>query len=76
DNNQLVLTFDFIKYYQLSESQKLKKPSVFDDLRIIKDSFEIYNEFSIFLAVLFAYDVVVRFENIGKINLKNKCPDY
>lgn len=45
-------------------------------MRIIKDSFEIYNEFSIFLAGLFAYDVVASFENIGKIKRKNKCPDY
>ncbi|MBK2296661.1 anthranilate synthase component 1 [Francisella philomiragia] len=76
DNKQLILTFKSIKDYQLNEHQKLKKQSVFDALRIIKDSFEIYNEFSIFLAGLFAYDVVGSFEEIGQVKRKNKCPDY
>lgn len=76
EKEQLILTFNAINDDQLSEHQKLKKQSVFDALRIIKNSFEVFNEFSVFLAGLFAYDVVGSFENIGQVERKNKCPDY
>ncbi|GAB4221924.1 MAG: anthranilate synthase component 1 [Francisella sp.] len=76
DNKQIILIFKPIKNYQISEYQKLKKQSIFDALRIIKDSFTIHNEFSIFLAGLFAYDLIANFEEIGTVKRKNKCPDY
>ncbi|AIT09558.1 anthranilate synthase component I [Candidatus Francisella endociliophora] len=76
EKDQLILTFTAINDDLLSEHQKLKKQSVFDALRIIKNSFEVFNEFSVFLAGLFAYDVVGSFENIGQVERKNKCPDY
>ncbi|API87717.1 anthranilate synthase component 1 [Francisella uliginis] len=75
-NTELVLTFDTKKDSNLNEHENLKKESVFDGLRLIKESFKISNEFSIFLAGLFAYDVVGNFEYIGDVKRKNKCPDY
>ncbi|WP_411961319.1 anthranilate synthase component 1 [Francisella sp. SYW-9] len=76
NNDELVLTFDTKKDTNLNEHENLKNESVFDGLRLIKESFKISNEFSIFLAGLFAYDVVGNFENIGDVKRKNKCPDY
>lgn len=76
ENKHLVLNFESFKDYQLDEYQKLKKESVFDALRIIKNSFQITNEYSVFLAGLFAYDVVASFENIGQVKRNKKCPDY
>lgn len=76
ENKQLILTFKDIKDYQLNEYDKLKRESVFDGLRFIKDSFFVFNEYSIFLAGLFAYDIVGNFEDIGQVKRKNKCPDY
>ncbi|QIV96787.1 anthranilate synthase component I [Allofrancisella inopinata] len=74
--NQLILNFEKNKSINLDEHQKLKQNSVFDALRLIKDSFKITNEYSVFLAGLFAYDLVGNFEDIGKVERKNKCPDY
>lgn len=76
-NNILTLYFPNLDNHDHDdEYTKLKKISIFDSLRIIKDSFEIENEFSIFLAGLFAYDVVASFENIAELERKNKCPDF
>lgn len=60
----------------VDEYTKLKQESVFDALRLVRDCFENQNEFSIFIAGLFAYDLVASFENIGCVKRKNKCPDY
>lgn len=76
EDNQLVLSFTDNKDSQLDEYKKLKQSSIFDALRYIKDTFEIDNQFSVFIAGLFAYDVVGNFENIGTVKRKNKCPDY
>ncbi len=58
------------------EYTKLKQESIFDALRIVRDSFASDNDFSIFIAGLFAYDLVGSFENTGDVSRKNKCPDY
>ncbi|MED7788709.1 anthranilate synthase component 1 [Francisella sp. 19X1-34] len=76
NGNELILTFDTKKDSNLTEHENLKKESVFDCLRLIKESFIVSNEFSIFLAGLFAYDVVGNFEEIGHVKRKNKCPDF
>lgn len=75
-DKELVLTFETEKDINITEHENLKKESVFDALRLIKENFKISNEFSIFLAGLFAYDVVGNFEYIGDVKRKNKCPDY
>ena len=75
-NNKLILSFKDGKDSQLNEYKKLKQTSIFDALRYIKESFIVDNQFSVFIAGLFAYDVVGNFENIGTVKRKNKCPDY
>lgn len=76
DNDKLILSFKDNKNSQLDEYKKLKQSSIFDALRYVKESFVVDNMFSVFIAGLFAYDVVGNFENIGKVSRKNKCPDY
>ncbi|QLE79313.1 anthranilate synthase component 1 [Francisella sp. Scap27] len=75
-DNQIVLTIKNKTDSDSSEFQNLKKESIFDVLRIFRDGFEVTNSFSVFLAGLFAYDVVGSFEDIGKVERKNNCPDY
>ena len=73
---QLILSFKYDKYSQLDEYKKLKQASIFDALRYVKEIFIVDNQFSIFIAGLFGYDVVGNFEDIGTVKRKNKCPDY
>ncbi|MFC4892837.1 anthranilate synthase component 1 [Pseudofrancisella aestuarii] len=75
DKEELVLEFAK-NNSKLDEYSKLKEQSVFDALRLVRDSFELTNEYSVFLAGLFAYDLVGTFEDINKVERKNKCPDY
>ncbi|ASG69076.1 anthranilate synthase component I [Francisella halioticida] len=75
-NKEVIFTFNNKKASNHNEHENLKKESVFDGLRLIKENFEVSNKFSIFLAGLFAYDVVGNFENIDNVKRKNKCPDY
>lgn len=75
-DNEIVITFDKNKDENLDEYENLKRDSIFDVLRVFRDGFDIKNQFSVFIAGLFAYDVVGNFEDIGKVKRKNKCPDY
>lgn len=79
-SNQLILTFPTTDPL-LDEESRLKQPSSFDALRLIQNSFEAeddseLNKLAIFIGGLFAYDLVANFEDIGKANPTNQCPDY
>jgi len=76
EDGELILSFKDSIDSQLDEYKKLKQTCIFDALRYVKDTFEVDNSFSVFIAGLFAYDVVGNFENIGIVKRKNKCPDY
>ncbi|WP_047043653.1 anthranilate synthase component 1 [Vibrio mexicanus] len=62
----------------LDEDSRLREASSFDALRLIQHSFDRANkpEHSIFLAGLFAYDLVANFEPLGDASETNQCPDY
>ncbi len=62
----------------LDEDSRLREPSTFDALRIIRHSFNQNHtdKFGIFMGGVFAYDMVANFEPLGDAGEINRCPDY
>ncbi len=62
----------------LDEDSRLRQPSSFDMLRIIKHSFDCqqHDRMALFIGGLFAYDMVANFEPLGNAEENSQCPDY
>jgi len=63
----------------LDEDSRLKKKTPIDCLRKIKSAFKSKNgnNYSIFLAGLFSFDLIASFEKLPEVELgRNTCPDY
>jgi anthranilate synthase component 1 len=76
--HQLLLTYPHQHEVQ-DEDSKLKRLSPIDILRSIRNAFisDANNEYSIFLAGLFSYDLIATYENLPKVTEgKNTCPDF
>ncbi|WCE28510.1 anthranilate synthase component 1 [Vibrio sp. SCSIO 43137] len=81
-DSQLLLTFTPANP-DLDEDSKLREASSFDALRLVQHSFkstqqdaDAEHDFSLFLAGLFAFDLVANFEPLGEAVASNQCPDY
>ncbi|WGW01605.1 anthranilate synthase component 1 [Vibrio sp. YMD68] len=75
--NQLVLTFSSA-CDTLDEDSRLRESSSFDALRLVQHSYKTNpdEKLELFLAGLFAYDLVANFEPLGEAESTNQCPDY
>ncbi|MEZ8882093.1 anthranilate synthase component 1 [Vibrio sp. 10N.222.54.F6] len=74
-----VLTLTFIEpSNELDEDSRLREASSFDALRLVQHSFEqdADNKHALFMAGLFAYDIVANFEPLGDAEATNNCPDF
>ncbi|GAD90621.1 anthranilate synthase component I [Vibrio halioticoli NBRC 102217] len=62
----------------LDEDSRLRQPSSFDMLRIIKQSYNCadHDPMALFIGGLFAYDLVANFEPLGQAEINSQCPDY
>nr|WP_282437140.1 anthranilate synthase component 1 [Vibrio amylolyticus] len=74
---KLVLTFKQA-CDTIDEDSRLREPSSFDALRLVQHSYKNNPEekLELFLAGLFAYDLVANFEPLGDAESTNQCPDY
>ncbi|WP_087019811.1 anthranilate synthase component 1 [Thaumasiovibrio subtropicus] len=77
DKKTLVLTYPEPDK-ALDEDSRLRQPSPFDALRLIRESFKLdsHPENALFLGGLFAYDIVAEFEPLPDVTEGNRCPDY
>ncbi|WP_431354877.1 anthranilate synthase component 1 [Vibrio genomosp. F10] len=77
NENQLVLTFSSA-CDTLDEDSRLRESSSFDALRLVQHSYKTNpdEKLELFLAGLFAYDLVANFEPLGEAESTNQCPDY
>lgn len=63
----------------LDEDSRLKEMSVFDVLRVLKNTLKVLRDHphSIFLGGVFAYDLIASFEELPDVpDSLNSCPDY
>lgn len=62
----------------LDEDSRIRQPSSFDMLRIVKKSFDSdkHDPMALFIGGLFAYDLVANFEPLGDAAENSQCPDY
>ncbi|CAM2952947.1 anthranilate synthase component 1 [Vibrio rarus] len=62
----------------LDEDSRLRQPSSFDMLRIVKQSFNCdeHDPLALYIGGLFAYDLVANFEPLGDAAQNSQCPDY
>lgn len=62
----------------LDEDARLREASSFDALRVIQHSFDLanHNKYALFIAGLFAYDLVANFEPMAHAESRDNCPDY
>ncbi|PMG81019.1 anthranilate synthase component I [Vibrio breoganii] len=62
----------------LDEDSRLRQPSSFDMLRLVKKSFNCdeHDPMALFIGGLFAYDLVANFEPLGDAAENSRCPDY
>ncbi|NAW58162.1 MULTISPECIES: anthranilate synthase component 1 [unclassified Vibrio] len=77
NGHALTLTFE-APCDTLDEDSRLREASSFDALRLIQHSFDLtdHDKHALFLAGLFAYDMVANFEPLGQAESNNQCPDY
>ncbi|MEF1231517.1 anthranilate synthase component I, partial [Vibrio fortis] len=76
-DNVLTLTFTQPSI-NLDEDSRLREASSFDALRLVQHSFtqDPDNKHALFMAGLFAYDIVANFEPLGGAEATNNCPDF
>lgn len=62
----------------LDEDSRLREASSFDALRLIQHSFDLagHDKYALFIAGLFAYDLVANFEPMAHVESRDNCPDY
>lgn len=83
-DKQLTLSFDAANN-AIDEDSRLRQPSSFDALRVVQHSFDLLQlpdslgankKLAIFIGGSFAYDLVANFEDLGKADAIDNCPDY
>lgn len=75
--NLLILNFSE-PCIDLDEDSRLREASSFDALRLVQHSFtnNAQEKHELFMAGLFAYDMVANFEQLGNAAATNNCPDF